>query len=113
MTKKYFNPVIFNKPKDSIRGKKEKPFPAKHHWSPALDEIWDEIGKLETGETRFFKTGLILGKNLPGVAATQRFAQNPSKDNLDKLYIVLPQDFGPAGDYFVKLLKATLEKHNG
>lgn len=112
MSKDYFSSIKFNK-KDLAIKKKEKPFPAKHEWSSALDEIHKEIHKIEIGGSRFRKGGVQVKGNLPAVAALHRFAQDPCKRHLDSLINVLPQDFGSAGVYFVTLLKANLEKHNG
>jgi hypothetical protein len=112
MTKKYFTPIKFNK-ETTKKKKKEKPFPAKHLWSPALDEIHQEINKLEVGGSSFSKYGIQVKPSQPAMVGLHRFAQDPSRQNFDSLTELLPQDFGSAGDHFVKLLKAILEKHNG
>ena len=112
MSKDYFSPIKFNK-KDLAIKKKEKPFPAKHLWSPALDEIAREINKITVGGSRFGAHGVQVKGGQPAMMGLHRFAQDPSRRNLDSLINVLPQDFGAAGEYFVGLLKAILEKHSG
>jgi hypothetical protein len=110
--KDYFSPIKFNK-KDLVIKKKEKPFPAKHLWSVALDEIHQEISKIEIGGSRFGAHGVQVKGGQPAMAGLHRFAQDPCKKNFDSLINVLPQDFGRAGEHFINLLKAVLESNNG
>ena len=109
MSKDYFTPVNFNEKPTQIKPE-EKPFPAKHEWSKALDMIWEEVGKIESGGSRFFKTGVQIKHNQPALATLHRFAQSPSKEQYEALLQVLPQDFGSASVYFIKLLNAVMEK---